>query len=123
MVEPVMKVLLMTWMATCATHFNVPIEKVQAVAIVESRPAHGKTLELRVGRLGRSKYWGPMGLNQNCFSKEDADCYRNPWLDIYYGTKALSRCKDLRKYNTECSPAYLKEVKRITRLLKSRTEQ
>jgi hypothetical protein len=61
MVSPLLKAALIAYMHVTALAFGLDPYKVQAVAIVESRAASGGELEIRVGRLGRSSLYGPMG--------------------------------------------------------------
>ena len=53
--------LIMAWIFACAQVHGVDPYFAQAVAVVESRPAGGGELQIRVGRLGRSRFYGPMG--------------------------------------------------------------
>jgi hypothetical protein len=117
MADPLTTALLVAWITACAQVYDVSPEFARAVAIVESRPAGGG-MEMRVGPLGRSgKFVGPMGLNR-CFAGK-YDIY-SPWENIRVGVRALrgNELKALRRYNTSCTAAYVKEVMRIKRKLK-----
>jgi hypothetical protein len=114
----------MLWMATCAVDAGLPPAKFKALCITESRGENAPELSFRTGQLGNSRYWGPGGLNQDCFT--DPESYKNPWLNVYYAAQAMRRLikrygswdAALRRYNTTATPAYLKEIARITKKLK-----
>ena len=53
--------ILLAWLRAVAQVHGLDPDFVQAVAIVESRASNGPELSIRVGRLGRSKYFGPLG--------------------------------------------------------------
>jgi hypothetical protein len=118
--DPLTHALLVIWLHTCAAHFGLDPHWVQAVATVESRPKGGSDLEMRFGRLGKTKFYG-MGVNSDCF--RDKENVKNPWLCIYWGVKALARypgdrVRSLRKYNTNYNHSYAVEIKRIEKLLR-----
>ena len=73
-----------------------------------------------MGRLGKSKYWGPMGLNQDCF--KDKENVSDTFLNVYWGIKALARypsdeIRSLKKYNSSYNNSYYKEIVRIKKQL------
>lgn len=99
------------WIAFCATKYGVDPAFATAVATVESRKdGH----EFRIGRLGRSKFWGPMGINQ---------CFRSRWditdylTNIEVGVRALRGPQDkvLRRYNASYDHSYAAAVKMAMR--------
>ena len=122
MVNHLASALLIAWIKSCALVYSVDPSFAQAVAIVESRAPGGGELEMRVGRLGRSKYWGPMGLNQDCF--KDKKNVSDPFLNVYWGVKALARypadeIRSLKKYNSSYNNSYYKEIVRLKKKLKN----
>ena len=96
--------LLLCWLLACCQTYGVEPEFALAVARVESGT---KTQEYRVGRLGRSNFYGPMGVHR-CFLKTGS-----PFEVIELGVKAL-RGKDkagvLRRYNPKLDRAYERAV-------------
>lgn len=119
MLDPLITALLVAWITACAQVHGVSPEFARAVATVESRPAGGGYLEMRVGRLGKSKYYGPLGVNEDCF--KDKENVRNPFLNVYWGVKALrgaNKRRVLKRYNTSFNEAYYREVRRVERKLK-----
>jgi hypothetical protein len=123
---PLLKAALIGWMIVVANHYHLDPEAFQALCVVESRAAHAPDLSFRVGRLGHSRYWGPGGLNQECF--DDPVCYRNPYMNIYFAAKSMRRLIDrhgswkaaLKRYNANCTPAYIREVRRVEKILEGR---
>jgi len=95
-----------------------------AVAMVESG-VPGE-LQLRFGRLGKSKYYGPFGIHR-CFNKWGLDL-SNPYVNAWIGIRALrgvgkSRKKQirrLRKYNASFDWSYWRAIKSIERRNKKR---
>lgn len=118
MIEPILQSLLLAWMASCAQVYGVDPHFAQAVAIVESRPAHGPELAMRCGRLGKSRYYGPMGIEKS-FLKRWA--INDPFVNIQVGVMALrgaDKRRVLKRYNASFTEAYYREVRRIERRLK-----
>jgi len=116
MVEPITAALLACFIRTCALHYGVEPEFAQAVAIVESRPAGGG-MEMRVGRLGKSRYFGPFGIHQDFLKKWDI---ANPYVNVEVGVKALrgaDKRRVLRRYNASFNELYYREVCRVQRRL------
>lgn len=118
MIEPITAALLAGFIRTCALYYGVEPEFAQAVAIVESRPAGGG-MEIRVGRLGKSRYYGPFGIHRDFLKKWDI---ANPYVNVEVGVKAL-RGKDqvavLKRYNRSFNQGYYREVCRVQRQLKA----
>jgi hypothetical protein len=118
MLDPLLSALLLAWLTACAQVHGVDPAFAQAVMITESRPAGGADLEFRVGRLGKSRYFGPFGIEKSFLKKWDI---ANPFVNVEVGVKAL-RGKDqtqvLRRYNPTATLAYIREVRRLTRKLK-----
>ena len=108
------KVHILFWLITLfAQVHGVDPEFAKAVAIVESRLPGKATL--RTGRLGRSKFFGPMGVHQCFLKKWPID---NPVWNIYVGVRALRGRpwrKVLHRYNPEATPAYIKAVRSVWR--------
>ena len=101
--------LLLSWLLACCHTYGVEPEFALAVARVESGP---KTQEYRVGRLGRSNFYGPMGVHR-CFLKTGS-----PYEVIDKGVRALrgkDKLKVLRRYNTQSSRAYEQAVMALYR--------
>ena len=128
---PIIKALLFIWMAACAQFYNLDPERFQALAIVESRPAGGPELAIRVGEMGDTGLWGPFGINEKCFSKKAAVKYKNPYWNILTAAKTMRRLINkygswkaaLHKYNANCNIAYIKEIERIKRKLERSNEE
>jgi hypothetical protein len=81
-----------------------------AVAHIESRIGNQ---ELRIGRLGNSRYYGPFGINK---------CFLARWpidrldINIRVGVNALrGGFKSLRRYNANCTHSYLAAVRQAYR--------
>jgi hypothetical protein len=118
MADPITTALLLAWLKACSAVYGVDPAFAQAVAIVESRPAGGAEMEFRVGRLGKSRYYGPFGIEKSFLKKWDI---ANPFVNVEVGVKALrgkNQMAVLRRYNPTATTAYIREVKRITRKLK-----
>ena len=118
MISPLTQAVLVAWLKACALTYGVDPMFAQAVMIVESRPAGGAEMEFRVGRLGKSRYFGPFGIEKSFLKKWDI---ANPFVNIEVGVRALrgkDQTKVLHRYNPTATPAYIREVKRITRKLK-----
>ena len=118
MVNHLASALLIAWIKSCALVYSVDPSFAQAVAIVESRAPGGGELEMRVGRLGRSKYWGPFGIHRDFLKKWPID---DPFVNIEVGVKALrgsNKRKVLKRYNASFDEDYYREVRRIERKLK-----
>ena len=116
--NPILKTVLICYMNAVAAFFQISPYKLQAVCTVESRK-HGSGFE--VGKIAKSKpYWGPGGLNEECF--EDKDMVKNPYSNIYFVGKTLAKYEDfvqaLRNYNREFTWSYYREILRIERLLR-----
>lgn len=100
-------IIIKGYIALCATKYGVDPAFATAVATVESRKdGH----EFRIGRLGRSRYYGPMGINQSFLSKWPID---NLFTNIEVGVRALRGPQDkvLRRYNAECNDQYRRAVR------------
>ena len=74
------KALIILWLIFCGIHHGVPLPTLFAVAQVECRTAKGK-MRWR-GRLGRSKFWAPGGINEDCFP-DTPEMYRNPYCNAW----------------------------------------
>ena len=101
--------LLLCWLLACCQTYGVEPEFALAVARVESGT---KTQEYRVGRLGRSNFYGPMGVHR-CFLKTGS-----PFEVIELGVKALQgkdKAKVLRRYNPKLDRAYERAVMALYR--------
>ena len=72
--------LLLCFLTACCHTYGVEPEFALAVARVESGT---KTQDYRIGRLGKSDFWGPMGV-KGCFLKTGS-----PFEVIEKGVKAL----------------------------------
>ena len=60
-------------------------------------------------------------MNEACF--KDKSNARNPWLNVFWGVKALARypkdrVRTLKKYNTEFSWTYYREICRVEKRIK-----
>lgn len=111
-------VLLIAWLRACSAVHGVDPCFAQAVMIVESRPTGGAELEFRVGRLGKSKYWGPFGIHRDFLKRWPID---DPFVNVEVGVKALrgnDRRRVLKRYNASFNEAYYREVRRVERKLK-----
>lgn len=88
---------------------GVDPEFARQVARVESGlPRTGQ--EVRLGRLGRSKYFGPMGIHESFRRRWDI---ANPVINIWVGVRALrgeDKLRVLRRYNPRASREYLRAV-------------
>ena len=118
MTDPLLTALLLAWITACAQTHGVDPHFARAVAICESRPCGGGELEMRVGRLGKSRYYGPFGV-ANVYGA-DVNLL-NPYINTLIGVAALrgrDKIRVLRRYNTTCTPAYISEVRRVERKLK-----
>ena len=118
MTNPLTTALLLAWMKACCLTYGVDLDFARAVAIVESRPAGGAQMEIRVGRLGKSKYWGPFGIHRDFLKKWPID---DPFVNVAVGVKALrgvNKKRVLKRYNASFDEAYYSEVMRIERKLK-----
>lgn len=101
--------LLVAWIRSCALVYGVDPEFAVAVAHVESR-VPGQYL--RVGRLGRSRYFGPFGIHQDFRKKWPVE---DPWVNCLIGVRALrgrDKRKVLRRYNAEFNESYYRAVMR-----------
>lgn len=101
---------LMTWMILCCSAYGVEPEFALAVWKVESGNAQH---EFRIGRLGRSKYWGPAGLNEQCFPKHERWRVAEPREHIRIAVAALrgrDKMSILKRYNREITTAYTAAV-------------
>jgi hypothetical protein len=117
MTGPLTTALLLAWIRTCALTYGVEPEFAQAVAIVESRPAGGG-MEIRTGRLGKSRYYGPMGINRCFLNRWPID---DPYVNVEVGVKALrgaDKRRVLRRYNPKLNRAYEQAVMATYRRLK-----
>lgn len=90
-------------------HLGVNPHYCLAVAHVESRDLKNN-MEFRVGRLGKSKYYGPMGIHQD-FRKLRPEVLEN---NIVAGVRALGRVP-LERYNASCTQAYKKAIRHFTK--------
>ena len=100
--------LLSAWLVMCAYFYGVDPNFALRVARVESGT---RTQEFRVGRLGRTDFWGPMGIRGRYIRGMDMD---NPYLNVMVGVRAL-RGADKRQvltryYGGPPPQAYLKAV-------------
>jgi len=109
-----LKIAILLWLITLYAQIHgVDPELAKAVAIVESRKPGGAIL--RTGRLGKSRYFGPMGIDQRFLSRWPID---NPVWNIWAGTRALaihlrrtgSVRAALKRYNPKADPAYYRAV-------------
>lgn len=105
---------LILWCAmVCAVH-GVPLKNALAVAHIESR---NKQQAFRIGRLGKSHYFGPFGI-KDCFAGAD-----DPEANIVLGISAIARLTKrygsfkagLKRYNTEFTESYWAAIKRSIR--------
>lgn len=94
----------------CAVH-GVPFQQALAVAHIESR---NKYHAFRVGRLGKSKYFGPFGIN-GCFTGAN-----DPETNIILGVSAIARLTrkygsfkaGMKRYNAEFTESYWAAIKK-----------
>ena len=101
--------LLMCFLLACCHTYGVEPEFALAVARVESGT---KTQEYRIGRLGRSNFYGPMGVHR-CFLKTGS-----PYEVIELGVRALrgkDKARVLRRYNPKLNRAYERAVMALYR--------
>ena len=109
---------LFFWLWCCCQSYGVEPEFALAVAHVESGT---RTQEYRVGRLGHSRYYGPMGIDRDFLRKWRID---DPYENIRRGVPAL-RGRDklpvLRRYNRESNRAYERAVMAKYQELQDRT--
>jgi soluble lytic murein transglycosylase-like protein len=104
--------VLLLWLHLCCAKYGVEPEFALRVARVESGAPGQK---IRVGRLGKSKYFGPMGIHEYALKKWPVD---DPFVNIRVGVRALakhlkstgSKRGALKKYNPEATPEYLLAV-------------
>ena len=109
--------LLLCWLLTCCKTYHVDPAFALAVARLESGT---KTQEYRLGRLGKSKYYGPFGIHRDFLKKWPID---NPYINIQVGVKALrgtDKRRVLRRYNTASNRTYERAVLAKMRELKRR---
>ena len=105
MLEPILYI----WLVTCCNFYHVEPEFALAVARVESGT---KTQEYRIGRLGKSDFYGPMGV-KGCFLKTGS-----PFEVIELGVRALrgkDKARVLRRYNPKLDRAYERAVMALYR--------
>lgn len=105
--------ILLLWIGHCAKVINVPPARVQSAAIIETK--EGNEL-LRTGQLGNTKFYGPMGLNKDCFKKQDYNLLINPFYNSLIGVIALQgkdTNKVLKRYNPKADSNYLRQVKKL----------
>jgi hypothetical protein len=98
---------LLAWMQACSLHYGVEPEFAYAVARVESGT---RTEALRFGRLGRSRYYGPMGINRCFLARWPID---DPYVNVEVGVKALrgaDKRRVLKRYNAAFDEAYYRAV-------------
>lgn len=110
--------LLLAWLKACSAVYAVDPAFAQAVMIVESRPPSGTEMEFRVGRLGKSKYYGPFGIHRDFLKVWPID---DPFVNVAVGVKALrgaDKRRVLKRYNASFTESYYREVRRIERKLK-----
>lgn len=130
MIEPILQAVLLSYMAAVAQVNHIDPVKFRALCTVESRPTRGGELEMRVGRLGKSPFYGPGGVNEQCF--KDKDMVKNPYSNLFFAGQALAKhgartskgswVKALLAYNTEATPAYIWEVFRIAAKIRRQGE-
>jgi hypothetical protein len=104
--------LLLAWMQACSLQYGVEPEFAWAVARVESGT---KTESLRCGRLGRSRYYGPMGINRCFLNRWPID---DPYVNVEVGVKALrgaDKRRVLKRYNAAFDEAYYRAVMALYR--------
>jgi hypothetical protein len=99
--------VFLAWMMVCSLYYGVEPEFALAVARVES----GTQAEwVRFGRLGRSPYYGPMGINKCFLNKWPID---NPYVNMEIGVKALrgpDKRRVLKRYNEKFDEGYFRAV-------------
>lgn len=104
--------VFLAWVMACSQYYGVQPEFALAVARVES----GTTTEwVRFGRLGRSRYYGPMGINQ-CFLKKWP--IGNPYINVAVGVRALrgaDQRRVLQRYNEKFDEDYFRAVMALSR--------
>jgi hypothetical protein len=99
--------LLLAWIQTCSLYYGVEPEFAYAVARIESGT---KTEALRCGSLGRSRYYGPMGINRCFLGKWPID---DPYVNVEIGVKALrgtDKRRVLKRYNAAFDEGYYRAV-------------
>lgn len=114
-----MSAALLCWLLLCCQTYGVEPAFALAVARVESGTA---AQEYRVGRLGTSPYYGPMGIHQ-CFLKRWP--IDQPEENIKRGVRALrgsntaaGKLRVLRRYNQSSNRTYERAVLAHYRRLK-----
>lgn len=107
--------LLLAWIQACALTYGVEPEFAYAVARIESGT---KTEAWRCGRLGRSRYYGPMGINRCFLARWPID---DPFVNVEVGVKALrgaDKRRVLKRYNAAFDEAYYRAVMALYRQTK-----
>jgi hypothetical protein len=104
------------WLAhvkACAEKYGMDPYVCLGVAGAESSLGE---VEFRFGKMGRSRYYGPMGINKCFLEKWNI---ADPYVNTEVGIRALARYKDLRrslkKYNAEFNEGYYKRVIYLTK--------
>jgi len=101
--------LILALITVIALDQGVDPEFARNVAKVESScPKTGA--QVRIGRLGKSKFYGPMGIHKDFKKKWDIE---NPVCNIVIGVKALrgrNKRKILKRYNPKADAAYFMAV-------------
>jgi len=86
-----------------------------ALAVAETESSC-KGRQFRFGRMGRSHYSGPFGINRCFLSRWNVD---DPWINTVIGIRALARYQDKRrtlmKYNANFNESYWRRVKELER--------
>lgn len=105
--------IFLLWIGHCAKAMDIPPARAQAVAIIETKKDNKL---IRTGKLGNTKLYGPMGLNKDCFKKQDYNLLINPFYNSLIGVIAL-KGKDtnevLKHYNPKADSNYLRQVKKL----------
>ena len=111
---------LLLWLHICCGAYGVDPVFAEAVMRVESGT---KTQAVRLGRLGKSPYYGPFGIHRDFLKKWPID---DPLVNVLVGVKALrgrDKLKVLRRYNSQAEQAYFRAVFAWERKLKGRHGQ
>lgn len=103
--------ILLYLIGVIAQTYHVDPNFAKAVAVIESRK--GNEL-LRTGRLGKSNYYGPMGVNKCFLNRWPID---DPIVNIVIGVRALrgNERKVLHRYNAKCDSSYTQAIFQLKR--------
>ncbi len=86
-----------------------------ALAVAETESSY-KGQQFRFGRMGRTHYSGPFGINRCFLRKWNVD---DPWINTVLGIRALSfyrnKRQTLQHYNANFNEGYYRRVRELER--------